>query len=194
MRLRRREIAPGIVEYPLPADLVGLAGSVEPDVEWNKATSVVLDEDLMSPYSEHLHYLAADFAAYLGTELRRREDLLLVHGYPGYVVQPHHDSKWFMYRTASTVSYLNPGEYTGGALYFPKLGEVSYTPDIPATVFFPAGVPYSHKTSSVRAGVRKTVRTFWSDLPPEEPHPRVRDLDISQEGAQNARNARPRPI
>jgi hypothetical protein len=183
MRLRRREIAPGVVEYPLPEDLASLAGSADPAVEWNKATSVVLDEDLMSPYSEHLYSLAQDFAAYVGTELLRREDLLLVHGYPGYVVQPHHDSKWFMYRTASSVSYLNPGEYEGGTLYFPKLRGVSYAPKAPSTVFFPAGVPYSHKTSSVRAGVRQTVRTFWSDLPPEEPHPRVRDLDISQEGA-----------
>jgi hypothetical protein len=194
MRLQRRQLFPGIVAYPIPEGIVEALLQFSPRPDGRGRRSLVLAEDRVLDYSAYLTETSADFATYSGTEILRREDLLLVHGEAGFVIQPHHDSKWFAYRTVSSVSYLNPGEYTGGTLYFPKLGEVSYAPDTPTTVFFPAGIPYSHKTASVRGGIRKTVRTFWSDLPPEEPHPRVRDLDINQEGTQDARNPRPRPI
>ncbi len=178
----RHQIFPGVAEYEIPTslveDLLGMAHlAAEPKGIASQAVNLSAAPperaDVLDAYDEYLTTLSRDYGDFAGCRLTQREELLLVRGSSGSVILEHYDQKWDRYRIASSVSYLNPGSYEGGSLFFPRLS-IEYRPTAPSTVFFPSTIPYLHKTSSVKSGLRVTVRTFWNDLPPEEEHPRVR--------------------
>lgn len=76
----------------------------------------------------------------------------------------HADSNWDIYRTASILVYLNPGEYEGGATHF-KYFDLKVKPEKPAIVVFPANYAYLHAAMPVTSGQKYVLVSWMNDMP-----------------------------
>jgi hypothetical protein len=176
----REQVFPGIVSYAVPENLCErlrcLAELYPPrpeevDHRQPRLESLGSIYDPQQGYVEalrtHLWKLSREYSAYTSQQVASGEDMLLMSFGVGAYSKPHIDNRWDRYRTCSSITFLNVGDYSGGDLVFPEL-DLRVTPTAPATVYFPAGIPFKHRTTRVTSGVRVSLRCFWSDLPASE--------------------------
>lgn len=94
------------------------------------------------------------------------DTLQIVRWVAGYELQPHADRENpdgsphpFPWRDYAAITFLN-NDFTGGELYFPKLDNLTITPQPGMSIIFPGDLAHLHGVKEVRSGVRYTLASF----------------------------------
>lgn len=93
-------------------------------------------------------------------------DIICFSKWPeGYELVPHADSELphgqkheLYWRNFGAVMYLN-SEYTGGEIFFPRLG-LEIKPEVGMLAVFPGTLKYLHGVKKITSGTRHTIASF----------------------------------
>lgn len=110
-------------------------------------------------FEYRINYAASD------VKINSREDFTGLRYVPGGYYNIHSDTSMYMYRTVSSLVYLNPEEYEGGETFF-KYFNLNYKPKKPTVLIFPSAYIYAHSAMPVSSGTKYAITNWFSDLPP----------------------------
>jgi len=97
--------------------------------------------------------------------INSKEDFTILKYSPGGYYNIHSDTSSYMYRTVSSLVYLNPEEYEGGETFF-KYFNLNYKPSKPTVLIFPSAYIYAHSAMPVFNGNKYVITNWYSDLDP----------------------------
>lgn len=98
-------------------------------------------------------------------QINSKENFTGLRYVPGGYYNIHSDTSMYMYRTVSSLVYLNPEEYDGGETFF-KYFNLNYKPKKPTVLIFPSAYIYAHSAMPVSIGTKYAITNWFSDLPP----------------------------
>lgn len=119
--------------------------------------------DIYNKVYEVVKKCADDYAQYWGINIAYYESFNFVkYEGEGQQFKIHADHGPHYNTTVSIVVYLND-DYEGGEIYFPRLDELTYAPNIGDIAIFPSNYIYEHASLPMRAGTKYCV-VIMSDI------------------------------